>query len=135
MGIIGLEAPGNQSDPFLSYNFSICLWENPETLISMNLGLLNVSRTPNPTQFIFGDTKIPKETRETPSGIFKTYYFCQSSVELNIPHVMFVFPRKRWAPKKDEDPSNKSWKSRIWDQQLSNTHMKSKFGNMGSLSL
>ena len=33
MGIIGLKAPGNCSGPFWTYNLSICLWENPKTLI------------------------------------------------------------------------------------------------------
>ena len=47
MEIIGLKAPGNYSGSFWSYNFSICLWESPKTLISMISGLLDVSLSPN----------------------------------------------------------------------------------------
>ena len=40
---ICLKAPGNYSAPIWSYKCSICLWEKPETLMSMISGFSNVS--------------------------------------------------------------------------------------------
>ena len=50
---IGLRAPGNYSGPFLSYNFSICLCENPKILISMSSGFGDMSPAPQTNYFYF----------------------------------------------------------------------------------
>ena len=48
MEIIGLKSPGNYSGPFWSYNFSICLWDNPQIFISMILVGTCVNLFPSP---------------------------------------------------------------------------------------
>ena len=46
MEIISSKAPGNYSAPFWSYIFSICLWKNQKTIISMISGISDVSPSP-----------------------------------------------------------------------------------------
>ena len=46
---------GNYSDTFWSYYFSICLWENPETLISM----ISFGRVPEPQTQLWLSVETP----------------------------------------------------------------------------
>ena len=68
--IIGLKAPGNYSASIWSYNFSICLWENPKTLISMISGVLGrVPETQHQLFLSLETSGYPKNQEESP-GIF-----------------------------------------------------------------
>ena len=65
MAKIGLKAPGNYSGPFLTYKFSICLWENPKLVLSIISGFWDVSPSPKTNYFIFGDTRIPNKVNKS----------------------------------------------------------------------
>ena len=64
--IIGLKAPENYSASIWFNIFSVCLWRNPQTLISMILGFWDPPPSPNANYVIFRDTKIPHENQENP---------------------------------------------------------------------
>ena len=79
MEIIGLKALGNLFASICTYNFPICLWENPNTLISMNSGFSNVSPTFNIALFLSLETsRHLKPNQETTIDLQETLFFCKS---------------------------------------------------------
>ena len=80
---ICFKAPGNYSASFWSYDFSICLWENPETLISMISGFSDVSPAPKTSYCIFGDLRTPQENQEISSEHFKNNVFFFTIIKMS----------------------------------------------------
>ena len=74
---LGLKAPWNYSVPFWSYNFSICLWENQKTFISMISDFWMWPGLPKPIIFVIGDTRIPTKSQE--AGTSSNIVFLQIS--------------------------------------------------------
>ena len=72
---ICLKAPQDYSASIRTYNFQICLWENPKTLIRMIPGLLDVSTTPQTNYFLSLETsRYLKQSKKIPN-YFRIYYF------------------------------------------------------------
>ena len=125
MEIIGSKAPGNYSGPFWTSLFDLLMGE-PKFFYFYDFRILRrVSEPLNKYHLAFETPWYLKKTQEIPWNIFKSC-FCKSQ---NCGHPPFCQMTKRRAPTNLSDPSNKSWKSWIWDQyHLEN--MKWKCGNL-----
>ena len=103
---IWTKAPSNYSGSFWSYNFSICLWENTQTLISMISGLLDVSLSPK-TNYVY--LRRPQDTSNNlinNLNLFDNHNF----VNLRLPESMFCQFGKDESPENIDDLSNESLK-------------------------
>ena len=70
MEIISLKAPGNYFASIWINNFSICLWENPKTLMSMISGFPDVSPSPKTNYVYLWRHKDTKKTFKSAPGTF-----------------------------------------------------------------
>lgn len=119
-----LKSAGNYSAPIWNCNFSICLWDNPKTLISMMSGLLNMSPSPKANITYLLRHQDTLKIQEKPSAIFRTH------VVINIKNseiTAFINFRKDGRRKVLPTSLIKPWKSWTWDQYLPGS-MKWKFG-------
>ena len=87
--IIGLQAPGNDSDQFWSNKISMLLCERPKLTISMFSGVLS------PWEPVFVDLDIPNNTCKT---IRKSVGTLKNNIVINlkIPKTYFEFVGKDW---------------------------------------
>ena len=85
------------------YNFSICSWDNPETLISTISGLLDVSPSPKTNSFYFWRHKDTSTNQAQTRNISETCDYYIKFRNFGNPKVCHFL--KRWAPNNDEDPS------------------------------
>ena len=102
---MGLKAPGNYSASIWINNFSICLWENPQTPHLPDFGIFEpVTKPPNQ---LFVSLETPgylKEIKKSPWNIFKNIVFIKLGI-LNI-HVLTVL--EKTGAENGEYPPNKN---------------------------
>ena len=102
MEIMGLKAPGSYSASIWSYNFSICLWEIPKTIMFMISVLLNGSPSPKTIYFhLWRPQDTSKRSKKIPN-----YFDAFMVMIFTILKIQNVDFSKRWASKNPDDPSN-----------------------------
>ena len=112
---IGLNNAGNYSGPFWTYNFSICLLENPGNLISMNSGFSDVSPSPKANIIYLGRPPGYLNWSKKQSQIISKK---QDFINLKNSTSKHIF---LWKDGHRSIPTIRriaSWKSWIWDQYL-----------------
>ena len=73
-GKMCLKAPLYYSAPFRSYNFSICLWENPKTLIVIISELWDVSLAPQTNYcYLWRHQDTSKNQRQTQTHFWEIF--------------------------------------------------------------